>query len=91
MCSHSRGGLSLTGQRSNVSNRSKINELKAECQKMNKEFEEVQSESQTFLSYEKKAETLANEIKGLQGELGDYNTVSQTCVTCCFIRVVLKF
>jgi len=43
--------------------RSKINELKTECQKMNKEVEEVQSESQTFLSYEKRAEKLANEIK----------------------------
>lgn len=58
--------------------RSKINELKSECTRMNKEIEEVQSESQTFISYEKRAESLANEIKNLQGELGDYNTVSSS-------------
>lgn len=28
------------------------------------------------MSYEKRAESLATEIKNLQGELGDYNTVS---------------
>lgn len=42
---------------------------------MNKEVEELNEESQSFLSYEKRAESLAAEIKNLQGELGDYNTV----------------
>ncbi|KAF6039080.1 IFT74 [Bugula neritina] len=68
--------------------RSKINELKTECQKMNKEVEEVQSESQTFLSYEKRAEKLANEIKHLQGELGDYNTLNDKLNTDTDIRDV---
>ena len=58
---------------------------------MNKEIEEVQAESQTFLSYEKKAEGLANEIKNLQGELGDYNTVSgwQPCLHHTYFSTIL--
>lgn len=52
---------------------------------MNKELEEVQSESQTFLSYERRAESLANEIKNLQGELGDYNTV---CIVIALFLII---
>lgn len=47
---------------------------------MNKEVDELNEESQSFLSYEKRAESLATEIKNLQGELGDYNTVSKFTV-----------
>jgi len=46
---------------------------------MTKEIDDTNTESQSFLSYEKRAESLAVEIKNLMGELGDYNTVSGLC------------
>ncbi|XP_055885868.1 intraflagellar transport protein 74 homolog [Biomphalaria glabrata] len=61
--------------------RSKINELYAENTKLKKEIENSSDENSSFLSYEKRAETLAGEIRDLQGELGDYNTLVDKLTT----------
>ncbi|KAK7881872.1 hypothetical protein WMY93_030281 [Mugilogobius chulae] len=53
--------------------RSKINELTTETSKVHKEIENFNQENSVYLSYEKKAEGLAAEIKDLQGQLADYN------------------
>ncbi|XP_068199717.1 intraflagellar transport protein 74 homolog [Antennarius striatus] len=53
--------------------RSKINELTTETTKLHKEIENYNQENSVYLSYEKRAEGLAVEIKDLQGQLADYN------------------
>lgn len=53
--------------------RSKINEFTAEINKLQKEKEMYNQENSVYLSYEKRAESLAIEIKELQGQLADYN------------------
>ncbi|KAF3836180.1 hypothetical protein F7725_028738 [Dissostichus mawsoni] len=53
--------------------RSKINELTTETSKLHKEIDNYNQENSVYLSYEKKAEGLAGEIKDLQGQLADYN------------------
>ncbi|XP_027130289.1 intraflagellar transport protein 74 homolog [Larimichthys crocea] len=53
--------------------RSKINELTTESSKLHKEIENYNQENSVYLSYEKRAEGLAAEIKDLQGQLADYN------------------
>uniref|UniRef100_A0A8C9WFF4 Intraflagellar transport 74 n=1 Tax=Scleropages formosus TaxID=113540 RepID=A0A8C9WFF4_SCLFO len=53
--------------------RSKINELTTESSKLQKEIDTFNQENSVYLSYEKRAEGLAGEIKDLQGELADYN------------------
>ncbi|CAF92506.1 unnamed protein product, partial [Tetraodon nigroviridis] len=53
--------------------RSKINELTIEMSKLHKEIENYNQENSVYLSYEKRAEGLAQEIKDLQGRLADYN------------------
>ncbi|XP_074550125.1 intraflagellar transport protein 74 homolog [Halichoeres trimaculatus] len=53
--------------------RSKINELTTETSKLHKEIDNYNQENSVYLSYEKRAEGLANEIKDLQGQLADYN------------------
>ncbi|MED6236120.1 hypothetical protein ATANTOWER_004719, partial [Ataeniobius toweri] len=53
--------------------RSKINELTTETSKLHKEIENYNQENSVYLSYEKRAEGLAVEIKDLQGQLADYN------------------
>ncbi|XP_040214557.1 intraflagellar transport protein 74 homolog [Rana temporaria] len=53
--------------------RSKVNELTTEMAKLNKEVDAYNQENSVFLSYEKKAEELAHEIKEQQGQLADYN------------------
>ncbi|KAL5491671.1 hypothetical protein EMCRGX_G017003 [Ephydatia muelleri] len=55
--------------------RSKIQELTSENQKLSKEIELYNQENSTYLTYEKRAETLAAEIKELQKEMADYNTL----------------
>ncbi|KAK3716751.1 hypothetical protein QZH41_018232, partial [Actinostola sp. cb2023] len=55
--------------------RAKMTELNIEITKLRKEVDQYNQENSTYLSYEKKAETLASEIKGLQGQLADYNTL----------------
>lgn len=53
--------------------RSKITELTTETSKLHKEVENYNQENSVYLSYEKRAEGLAVEIKDLQGQLADYN------------------
>ncbi|XP_067295910.1 intraflagellar transport protein 74 homolog isoform X1 [Pseudorasbora parva] len=53
--------------------RSKINELAMESSKLQKDIDSFSQENSVFLSYEKRAEVLAGEIKDLQGQLADYN------------------
>ncbi|XP_071751442.1 intraflagellar transport protein 74 homolog [Centroberyx gerrardi] len=53
--------------------RSKINELTAETSKLHKEIDNFNQENSVYLSYEKRAEGLAGEIKDLQGQLADFN------------------
>uniref|UniRef100_A0A3Q0S737 Intraflagellar transport 74 n=1 Tax=Amphilophus citrinellus TaxID=61819 RepID=A0A3Q0S737_AMPCI len=53
--------------------RSKMNELTTETSKLHKEIENYKHENSVYLSYEKRAEGLAAEIKDLQGQLADYN------------------
>lgn len=55
--------------------RSKISELTTEINKLQKEIEMYNQENSVYLSYEKRAETLAVEIKEFQGQLADYNMV----------------
>uniref|UniRef100_A0A8D0L7G7 Intraflagellar transport 74 n=1 Tax=Sphenodon punctatus TaxID=8508 RepID=A0A8D0L7G7_SPHPU len=53
--------------------RSKISELTTEINKLQKEIEMYNQENSVYLSYEKRAESLAGEIKESQGQLADYN------------------
>ncbi|XP_061487261.1 intraflagellar transport protein 74 homolog [Rhineura floridana] len=53
--------------------RSKINELTTEINKLQKEIDMHNQENSVYLSYEKRAESLAGEIKEFQGQLADYN------------------
>ncbi|XP_071397307.1 intraflagellar transport protein 74 homolog [Centroberyx affinis] len=53
--------------------RSKINELTTETSKLHKEIDNFNQENSVYLSYEKRAEGLAGEIKDLQGQLADFN------------------
>ncbi|XP_031556313.1 intraflagellar transport protein 74 homolog [Actinia tenebrosa] len=55
--------------------RAKMTDLNIEIAKLRKEIEQYNQDNSTYLSYEKKAEALASEIKGLQGQLADYNTL----------------
>ncbi|XP_052222325.1 intraflagellar transport protein 74 homolog [Dreissena polymorpha] len=61
--------------------RSKVNELNSEITRLNKEIENISEENSSYLTYEKRAEILASEIKDLQGELGDYNTLVDKLTT----------
>ncbi|GAB1600272.1 intraflagellar transport protein 74 homolog, partial [Argonauta hians] len=61
--------------------RAKNTELNAEISKLKKEVEVITEENSSYLSYEKRAETLAAEIRDLQGELGDYNTLVDKLTT----------
>ncbi|XP_056155468.1 intraflagellar transport protein 74 homolog [Lampris incognitus] len=53
--------------------RSKITELATETSKLHKEMDNFNQENSVYLSYEKRAEGLAGEIRDLQGQLADYN------------------
>jgi len=55
--------------------RQKMNELNAEIGKLTKEINQFNQENASFISYEKRAESLASEIKSHQGELADYNAI----------------
>ncbi|NXH47919.1 IFT74 protein, partial [Dicaeum eximium] len=55
--------------------RSKINELTTEITRLQEEVEMYKQEKSVYLSYEKRAEALAGEIKDFQGQLADYNMV----------------
>uniref|UniRef100_A0A7N9ATP6 Intraflagellar transport 74 n=1 Tax=Mastacembelus armatus TaxID=205130 RepID=A0A7N9ATP6_9TELE len=60
--------------------RSKINELSTETSKLHKEIDNYNQENSVYLSYEKRAEGLAAEIKDLQGQLADYNMVNKEAI-----------
>uniref|UniRef100_A0A8D0E863 Intraflagellar transport 74 n=1 Tax=Salvator merianae TaxID=96440 RepID=A0A8D0E863_SALMN len=53
--------------------RGKTNELTTEINKLQKEIDMYNQENSVYLSYEKRAESLASEIKEFQGQLADYN------------------
>ncbi|XP_066567085.1 intraflagellar transport protein 74 homolog [Amia ocellicauda] len=53
--------------------RGKVNELTTEISKLQKEIDTFNQENSVYLSYEKRAEVLASEIKDMQGQLADYN------------------
>ncbi|NXG62353.1 IFT74 protein, partial [Hemiprocne comata] len=55
--------------------RTKTNELRTEINKLQEEVETFKQEKSVYLSYEKRAEALADEIKELRGQVADYNTV----------------
>lgn len=55
--------------------RTKMTEVSTENNRLEREIETANEENNSYLSYEKRAETMANEIKELQGQLGDYNTL----------------
>ncbi|NXC45487.1 IFT74 protein, partial [Penelope pileata] len=55
--------------------RSKTSELTAEINKLQEEVKMYKQEKSVYLSYEKRAEALAGEIKDFQGQLADYNMV----------------
>ncbi|CAL1291231.1 unnamed protein product [Larinioides sclopetarius] len=53
--------------------RSKVNELTAEITRLTKETDLLTKEQSTYLTYEKRAEAQALELKSFQGQLADYN------------------
>uniref|UniRef100_A0A8C5QXL0 Intraflagellar transport 74 homolog n=1 Tax=Leptobrachium leishanense TaxID=445787 RepID=A0A8C5QXL0_9ANUR len=53
--------------------RSKVSELTTEMSKLKKEIDNYNQENSVYLSYEKRAEALALDIKEHQGQLADYN------------------
>ncbi|CAH8637597.1 unnamed protein product [Schistosoma rodhaini] len=55
--------------------RGKINEINSEIGKITRQLVEKEEDNASFVQYEQTAEKLAYEIKELQGELGDYNTL----------------
>ncbi|KAM9367577.1 intraflagellar transport protein 74 homolog [Phaethornis superciliosus] len=70
--------------------RSKTNELTTEINKLQEEVEMYKQEKSVYLSYEKRAETLAGEIKEFQGLLGDYNMVVDILNTNTDISEVIR-
>ncbi|KAG5441349.1 Intraflagellar transport protein 74 [Clonorchis sinensis] len=55
--------------------RGKINEINLEINNLTRQAMDAEEENASFVQYEQMAEKLALEIKELQGELGDYNTL----------------
>ncbi|CAH8615635.1 unnamed protein product [Schistosoma guineensis] len=55
--------------------RGKINEINSEVGNITRQLVEKEEDNASFVQYEQMAEKLAYEIKELQGELGDYNTL----------------
>lgn len=49
--------------------------MTTEIRKVEGEIQHYQEENNTYLMFEKRAETLAAEIADLQGQLHDYNMV----------------
>ncbi|NXO97081.1 IFT74 protein, partial [Certhia brachydactyla] len=70
--------------------RSKTNELTAEINKLQEELEMYKQEKSVYLSYEKRAEALAGEIKDFQGQLADYNMVVDILNTGTDIAEVIR-
>eukprot|EP00051_Salpingoeca_urceolata_P014678 m.187359 g.187359 ORF g.187359 m.187359 type:complete len:643 (-) comp18155_c0_seq12:3920-5848(-) len=61
--------------------RTKNSELRAEIATIRKELQSFEREQAGFSSYEQRAESLAKEIKDLQGELGDLNVLQDMLST----------
>ena len=53
--------------------RGKVKELKDEISRMERESGALNAENATYLTFERRAEKLAQELKDRQGELADYN------------------
>ncbi|CAN8220041.1 unnamed protein product [Coccothraustes coccothraustes] len=70
--------------------RSKINELSTEISKLQEEVEMYKQEKSVYLSYEKRAEALAGEIKDFQGQLADYNMVVDILNTSTDMAEVIR-
>ncbi|KAM6985885.1 intraflagellar transport protein 74 homolog [Aplochiton taeniatus] len=70
--------------------RSKINELTIESSKLQKEIDTFNQENSVYLSYEKRAEGLAGELKDLQGQLADYNMLVDKLNTNTEMEEVMK-
>ncbi|NWZ03812.1 IFT74 protein, partial [Loxia curvirostra] len=70
--------------------RSKINEITAEISKLQEEVEMYKQEKSVYLSYEKRAEALAGEIKDFQGQLADYNMVVDILNTSTDMAEVIR-
>ncbi|NWV39314.1 IFT74 protein, partial [Grantiella picta] len=70
--------------------RSKINELTMEINKLQEEVEMYKQEKSVYLSYEKRAEALAGEIKDFQGQLADYNMVVDILNTSTDMTEVIR-
>ncbi|NWR93926.1 IFT74 protein, partial [Furnarius figulus] len=70
--------------------RSKTNELTTEINKLQEEVEMYKQEKSVYLSYEKRAETLAGEIKEFQGQLADFNMVVDILNTSTDMTEVIR-
>ncbi|XP_033636610.1 intraflagellar transport protein 74 homolog [Asterias rubens] len=70
--------------------RTKLNELQIENNKLQGSIDTANDENNSYLSYEKRAESLANEVKELQGQLGDYNTLVDKINTDTAMEDVLE-
>ncbi|KAF4664361.1 hypothetical protein FOL46_004290 [Perkinsus olseni] len=53
--------------------RNKINSLSSEIAQFNKEMARIAEESQSYRQYQRRYQSLLDEVKGLEGELADYN------------------
>ncbi|EER15575.1 conserved hypothetical protein, partial [Perkinsus marinus ATCC 50983] len=53
--------------------RNRINALSSEIALFNKEMTEIARESQSYKQYQRRRQLLLEEVKGLEGELADYN------------------
>ncbi|NXN99307.1 IFT74 protein, partial [Rhinopomastus cyanomelas] len=70
--------------------RSKTNELTTEINKLQEEVEVYRQERSVYLSYEKRAEALAGDIREFQGQLADYNMVVDMLNTNTDIAEVIR-
>ncbi|NWS84375.1 IFT74 protein, partial [Toxostoma redivivum] len=70
--------------------RNKTSELTTEINKLQEEVEMYKQEKSVYLSYEKRAEALAGELKDLQGQLADYNMVVDILNTSTDIAEVIR-
>jgi predicted RNase H-like nuclease (RuvC/YqgF family) len=66
----------------------KITELTAEINKLRAEAEQHQRDHASYVTYEKKAETLAADIKALQAQLADLNMLADHLNTNTDLRQV---
>ncbi|XP_072215325.1 intraflagellar transport protein 74 homolog [Excalfactoria chinensis] len=70
--------------------RSKTSELTSEINKLQEEIKMYKQEKSAYLSYERRAEALAGEIKEWQGQLEDYNMVVDLLNTNTDIAEVIR-